>query len=170
MVDRPLIHNLACFFELFRGYNLQFQNDTRTGFTAAKNSRIGQILQHPPPGGGMPLFSRAGTVAVVVEPGRDGMGAQPLAGVLIKDDLHHQRLVGIHLQVKDFVLFLIGAPVFYTPIFDLDDGDFIFSTSGNLGFDSDGNMMMRMSDNMAMDMDSGELHFVSSWDDEEDDD
>ena len=30
--------------------------------------------------------------------------------------------------------------------------------------------MMRMSDNMAMDMDSGELHFVSSWDDDEDDD
>ena len=56
------------------------------------------------------------------------------------------------------------------PIFDLEDGDFIFSTSGNMGFDSDGNMMMRMSDNMAMDMDSGELHFVSSWDDEEDDD
>ncbi len=47
------------------------------------------------------------------------------------------------------------------PIFDLEDGDFIF-LSGNLGFDSDGNMMMRMSDNMAMDMDSGELHFVFS--------
>ena len=53
------------------------------------------------------------------------------------------------------------------PIFDLEDGDLIFSTLGNLGFDSDGNMMMRMSDNMAMDMDSGELHFVSSWDDDE---
>ena len=53
------------------------------------------------------------------------------------------------------------------PIFDLEDGDFIFSTSGNLGFDSDGNMMMRISDNMSMDMDSGELHFVSSWEDDE---
>ncbi len=49
-------------------------------------------------------------------------------------------------------------------IFDFDDGDFIFSVAGNMGFDSDGNMMMRMSDNMTMDMDSGELHFVSSWD------
>ena len=56
------------------------------------------------------------------------------------------------------------------PIFDLEDGDFIFSTSGNLGFDSDGNMMMRILENMAMNMDSGELHFVSSWDDGEDDD
>ena len=56
------------------------------------------------------------------------------------------------------------------PIFDLEDSDFIFSTSGNMGFDSDGNMMMRMSDNMAMDMDTGELHFVSSWNEDEDDD
>lgn len=55
------------------------------------------------------------------------------------------------------------------PIFDLEDGDFIFSTSGNLGFDYDGNMMMRMSDNMAMDMDSGDIHFTSSWDNDEDD-
>ena len=55
------------------------------------------------------------------------------------------------------------------PIFDLEDGDFIFSTAGSVGFDSDGNMMMRMSDNMAMDMDSGDIHFTSSWDNDEDD-
>ena len=54
-------------------------------------------------------------------------------------------------------------------ILDFDDGDFIFLTSGNIGFDSDGNMMMKMSDNMALDMDSGEIHFVSSWDEGEDD-
>ena len=54
-------------------------------------------------------------------------------------------------------------------ILDFDDGDLIFTTSGNIGFDSDGNMMLKMSDNMAMDMDSGEIHFVSSWDEEEDD-
>ena len=48
-------------------------------------------------------------------------------------------------------------------IFDFQDGDFIFSSSGNLGIDSDGNLMMRISDNMAMDMDSGELHIVSGW-------
>ena len=53
------------------------------------------------------------------------------------------------------------------PIFDLDDSDFIFSTSGSIGFDSEGNMMVRMSDNMAMDMDSGELHLISSWGDDE---
>lgn len=56
------------------------------------------------------------------------------------------------------------------PIFDLEDGDFIFRTSKDMGLDSDGGMMMRLSDSMAMDMDSGELHMVSSWKDGEDDD
>ena len=36
--------------------------------------------------------------------------------------------------------------------FDYDDGDFAHT----------------ISDNMAMDMDSGELHIISSWDDEDD--
>ncbi len=54
-------------------------------------------------------------------------------------------------------------------IFDFDDGDMIISGGGNIGFDSDGDMMMRMGDNMAMDMDTGELHIVSGWDDDEDD-
>jgi len=49
--------------------------------------------------------------------------------------------------------------------FDYDDGDF-----DNMAIDSDGNLLMRMGDNMAMDMDSGELHIISSWDDEDDDD
>ena len=53
-------------------------------------------------------------------------------------------------------------------IFDLDDGDMI-NTFGNMGVDEDGDMVMRISDNMAMDMDSGEMHIVSGWDDEEDD-
>lgn len=55
-------------------------------------------------------------------------------------------------------------------IFDYDDGDFIIQTGDNMGMDSDGNMMMRMGDNMAMDMDTGELHMVSGWHDDEDDD
>lgn len=55
-------------------------------------------------------------------------------------------------------------------IFDMDDGDFIMQTSDNMGMDSDGNLMMRMGDNMAMDLDSGELHIVSGWHDEDEDD
>ena len=53
------------------------------------------------------------------------------------------------------------------PIFDYDDGDFIFNHSGNMAFDSDGDMMLRLSDDMAMDMDSGEIHITSSWQDDE---
>ncbi len=53
-------------------------------------------------------------------------------------------------------------------VFDFDDGDFIFK-SGDTGFDSDGDMMMRMGDNMAMDMETGELHFTSGWDNDDDD-
>ena len=48
------------------------------------------------------------------------------------------------------------------PIFDYDDGNFIYQTSGNMGIDSDGDLHMRMGDNMSMDMDTRELHFSSS--------
>lgn len=53
--------------------------------------------------------------------------------------------------------------------FDLDDGDFLFG-SGDNRFDSDGHMMHHMGGNMAMDMDTGDLHFVNGWDDDNDDD
>ncbi len=53
------------------------------------------------------------------------------------------------------------------PLFDFNGGDFL-CRRGDTAFDSDGNMMMRMSDNMAMDIDSGELHFTSSWEDDDD--
>ena len=53
--------------------------------------------------------------------------------------------------------------------FDVDDGDFGFQMSDSMGVDSDGNMMMRMGDNMAMDMNSGELHMVTGWDDDDND-
>ena len=56
------------------------------------------------------------------------------------------------------------------PIFDYDDGDFIYQTSGNMGIDSDGDLHMRMGDNMSMDMDTGELHFNSGWKKDDDDD
>lgn len=39
-----------------------------------------------------------------------------------------------------------------------------------MAIDSDGDMLMRMGDNMAMDIDTGELHFISGWSDDEDDD
>ena len=46
-------------------------------------------------------------------------------------------------------------------IFDYDDGDF------TMAMDSDGNLMMRMGDHMAMDMDTGDIHMISSWPDDD---
>ena len=56
------------------------------------------------------------------------------------------------------------------PIFDYDDGDFIYQTSGNMAMDSDGNFLMRMGDNMVIDMDAGEVHMISGWPNDESDD
>lgn len=52
--------------------------------------------------------------------------------------------------------------------FDYEDGDFIHILSDSIAMDSDGHMMTRMGDSMALDMDSGELHIVSGWPDDED--
>ena len=52
--------------------------------------------------------------------------------------------------------------------FDYEDGDFIHILSDSIAMDSDGHMMTRMGDSMALDMDSGELHIVSGWLDDED--
>ena len=49
------------------------------------------------------------------------------------------------------------------PIFDIEDGDFLVKTSDNMAYDSEGNMMMKIGRNMVMDMDSGDIHFVSGW-------
>ncbi len=54
--------------------------------------------------------------------------------------------------------------------FDFIDGDFAYSISDNMAIDSDGDLLMRMCDNMTMDMDSGELHIISGWPNEEDND
>lgn len=55
------------------------------------------------------------------------------------------------------------------PIFDYDDGNFIYPTSDTMGIDSDGNLHLRMGDNMSMNMETGELHFNSGWADDNDD-
>ena len=55
-------------------------------------------------------------------------------------------------------------------IFDYDNGGFIHQTSGKMGIDSNGDLHMRMGRNMSMNMNTGEIHMVSGWDDDEDDD
>ena len=39
-----------------------------------------------------------------------------------------------------------------------------------MAIDSDGDLLMRMDDSMAMDMDSGEIHIICGWSNDEDDD
>lgn len=51
--------------------------------------------------------------------------------------------------------------------FDYENGSFGMSLSDNLLMNSDGDLMIKMSDNMAMDMDSGELHIISSFGDDD---
>ncbi len=46
-------------------------------------------------------------------------------------------------------------------VWDMEDGDFCQKISDNMLLDSAGNLMQVMSDNMAMDLESGELHFIS---------
>ena len=53
--------------------------------------------------------------------------------------------------------------------FDYDDGDFAYTISDNMAFDSGGDLLMRMGERMAMDMVTGDLHFISGWSDDEDD-
>lgn len=53
--------------------------------------------------------------------------------------------------------------------YDYDDGDFAYTISDNMAIDSDDDLLMRMWDNMAMDMVTGDLHFISGWSDDKDD-
>lgn len=52
--------------------------------------------------------------------------------------------------------------------FDYEDGNFAHTISDNMAIDPDGDIPMRMGDNMAMDIDTGEVHFISGWSDDED--
>ena len=54
------------------------------------------------------------------------------------------------------------------PYIDFDDGDIGFPISDKYAVDSDGYMMMRLNDNMELEMDSFEIHFISSWPQEND--
>ena len=55
-----------------------------------------------------------------------------------------------------------------SPIFDLDDDGFVFPLSNDMAMNSNGDLMIRLGDNMALDLESGDLHMVMGWDDEED--
>ena len=52
-------------------------------------------------------------------------------------------------------------------LFDYNDSSFAHTISNNMAIDSNGEMIMRISDNVAIDMETGDLHFISGWSDEE---
>lgn len=56
------------------------------------------------------------------------------------------------------------------PFVDMETGDISFSLSNDMLMDSDGHLMQKMSDNMALDLDSGEIRFFSSFGTNENDD
>ena len=49
------------------------------------------------------------------------------------------------------------------PFIDLETGELGYSLSNGMMMNADGDLMMKMSDSMAMDLDSGELHLISSF-------
>ena len=53
--------------------------------------------------------------------------------------------------------------------YDCEDGDHIFG-SGKYRYDSDSHRMRHMGGNRAMDMETGDIHHVHGWDDEDEDD
>ena len=52
-------------------------------------------------------------------------------------------------------------------VFDYEDADFLHVISGEMAVYTDGNPMIRMGDSLAVDMDTGDLHMISSWPDDE---
>ena len=53
--------------------------------------------------------------------------------------------------------------------FDYDDCNFVYTISDSMAINSNDDMLMRMGNNMAMDMETGDLHFISGWSDNNED-
>jgi hypothetical protein len=52
--------------------------------------------------------------------------------------------------------------------FDYNSGDFGYSMSGDTLMSSDGHLLSKMSDSLALDLETGELHIISSYDTDDD--
>ena len=50
--------------------------------------------------------------------------------------------------------------------FDMDSDKFAFTVSDNMAMNTDGDFLMRTSDCSAMDLNTGEIHIISSWPDD----
>lgn len=54
-------------------------------------------------------------------------------------------------------------------IFDYDEGDYAYTISDDTAINSKGNILLRMGRGMAMNMDTGDIHIVSDWSNDDDD-
>ncbi|MBP5283231.1 MAG: hypothetical protein J6Y93_01005 [Treponema sp.] len=52
-------------------------------------------------------------------------------------------------------------------ILNMDDGDIIVPVGNGLGMDSEGDLHMRVGEHMSMNMNNGDLHMVSNWEDDD---
>lgn len=50
------------------------------------------------------------------------------------------------------------------PIFKLDNWEPMFPAGDDMAVDEKGHFNVRMGDNMALDLDTGEMSFTTSWD------
>ena len=55
------------------------------------------------------------------------------------------------------------------PYLDFETGELCNSISDNMLMETNGDLLMKMSDNMALDLDSGDIHFLSSFGSDDDD-
>ncbi len=55
-------------------------------------------------------------------------------------------------------------------LFGIDDWEPLFKISKDMAVDSEGNFSMRIGDSIAMDMNTGEPRFTTSWGSDEDSD
>lgn len=54
--------------------------------------------------------------------------------------------------------------------FDYEDGDFVYTVSGNTAFNSNGDMLMRMSESTVLNVNTGDIHIISGWHNNDDND
>ena len=56
------------------------------------------------------------------------------------------------------------------PLFDMTDGGIAFPVSDDTAIDSSGHIMVKVGDDMAMDIATGNIHFVPGWRNEDEED
>lgn len=56
-----------------------------------------------------------------------------------------------------------------TVFLDFENGEMCQPISDNMAMSSNGDLLMRMFDNMALNLETGDIDFISSWEEEDED-